>query len=419
MCPIQVFLSHTLKESQPVVMAHHYHNFNYHTSHPAEHILTQARHNLDFLRCQGETPTLTYGSVFASIVSLFRKSYLCPHDLVKVVRMSCEVAYLKFKATPRVLSIIRLSVADDAAQCLARQGVKVSGPWETAVNAIIILASSCDPDNLRQGYFHSHIVRRWVLDVFSDSNMCPNVSIRLRMLMVIQFWWYDQTIMQNEYIGQRIMSGLIQLVDHLDVTRHYTPGAAMSDLAQPLYRILYGLRKAGHLKDTFNKAVVQVETLTVGPEARFVARLAELVSGGVMITKVMFQRGTLSAYNTVCMVEMSMVQLRDLVFSSHYVGAYCLRGMSRVASMALIQVALSILELTPTLKRKYEGRCDALNQTILSILEGVFNCPRCHTLSHILKTDHIRDLQTIMEQASTPLDLTTDSPKDPDDCPER
>ncbi|KAK4323714.1 hypothetical protein Pmani_005604 [Petrolisthes manimaculis] len=280
----------------------------YNTGHPATIVLTAARNNFALLQEHGESSTLTHWNVFSSVVNLFNK-HLCPLHFVKTLYLAWEVTYEKYKLNLKALSTIRLYLVSDAMECLARQGVRVLGPWKVAVQAVIGFLRYCELKPSMKGFCHSESVKRWVLDVFCDANLCPDFNIRLDMLLIIQVWWCNYGVFQGVDVWERIISGLMQLYQYIDVTHNFIPEDRRYDLCRPLFRVLYALNKVGHLKETFKKATQQIESLSVGPEARFVARMVELVSDGVAMTKQRFQSKSLNAENTMGMLEMFLVQL--------------------------------------------------------------------------------------------------------------
>lgn len=459
----------------------------HHTDHPATPILIQARRDLDFLKVCGETPSLNYWTVITNVVGLFSKC-LCAQDFLTALRVAWEASCEKYNRRRTeedntnhdraALASLRLYVVSEGLRCLARQGVRVAGPWEDPVEVLITLVSPCDPDTLRQGFFQGHDVVRWILDVFTDPYLCPNVTLRLRLLLLVQFWWRSEELMgksvegerrsesagesksegvvgesknnsesaeesksegvvgerkRSESVGERIVIGLVSLSDHIQVSLHYTPGASLTDLAQPLYRILCALRRVGHLNETLHRAALQIDSLSVGAEARFVARLVELVSGGVALTREMLlQTRSISPINALNMIEMSLVQLRDLLFSSACnIDTYTRPGLCRVAGVAFITVARVVVDILPLLYRytRLAPRCNNLRRTIVWIINIASTYPRCRPLMKISQADHKRELQVIVRGLLTPREIqqlatrrattTTTANMEPEDCPER
>ncbi|KAK3864856.1 hypothetical protein Pcinc_029481 [Petrolisthes cinctipes] len=389
------------------------------TGHPASRVLAAARNDLALLKEQGESSSLTHWNVFTTVVNLFNK-HLCPHDFVKALYLAWELTYEKYELNLTALSTIRLYLVSDALECLARQGVRVLGPWKVAVKAVIGFLRYCESNILMKGGFvHSGSVKLWVLDVFCDANLCPDINIRLDMLLIIHVWRCDYGVFRGVDVGERITAGLVQLYEYMNVTHHFIPEDRKFDLCRPSFRVLYSLNKTGHLTETFKKATQQIESLSVGPEARFVARMVELVSGGVVMTMERFQSKTLNAENTMEMLEMALVQLGELVFSKYNVETFCYRGLGKVACVAYIQVAKANFELLPALSSpEFASRCDFLRKTFDRISEVLFKSPKSKTLAQLLMADHKEELVKITGGDFIPQDLAQSS-QVAENCPER
>ncbi|KAK3849825.1 hypothetical protein Pcinc_043433 [Petrolisthes cinctipes] len=379
-------------------------------------VLAVARQNLDILSTHGESDTLTYWDIVRSILDLFRTS-LSAQDVLKALELGWEGLRMKNELSPGTMPMKRLILARSATLCMARQGVRVTGLWEDAVQVVITHVRGGDPIFIKN-VFTSNPLKQWILTVFSDADFCPNYNIRLDLLTIICTW---EQFEANE--GKSVLSGLMQLSVYLDADEHLVPNAGVPSLEVPWFAVMCNLSKGEHLNDIYKKALIQMETLSVGGEARWLNRVVELVSARTEVAKKRLAVGWLRASDALLVLESSLVLLAIFVFSSRSIETFSCRGLLQVAAVALIKITTSIVDMIPSL-RTYIYRCMKMVDTVDHILKVVITCPRLQSLVSTLRKDHGEELDRISQHTyrmGIPLQFLPEAIDDDTtiNCPER
>ncbi|KAK3866825.1 hypothetical protein Pcinc_027659 [Petrolisthes cinctipes] len=228
------------------------------------------------------------------------------------------------------------------------------------------------------------------------------------MLGIIQLWC-DKGQFKNSNIGETIAFGLMQLFEYLDAEEHLLPHGTGLNLDSAWYKIMYFLYTDGCLLGVYHKAALQVKSLKVGNEARWLARVVELVATRTnLVTKRLLECRCWDPYEAVQLIMKSLYLLKVLVFSSHSVETFSSFGLSRVALTALIQVTSSTLAVIPTIRAecarpnkdefRQQHMSEALDDAIRAltfIWDYLMIYPKSKTLLTILKRDYGEDLNRI------------------------
>ncbi|KAK4327152.1 hypothetical protein Pmani_002381 [Petrolisthes manimaculis] len=212
----------------------------------------------------------------------------------------------------------------------------------------------------------------------------------------------------------------MQLSEYLDAQEHLLPHGTELNLDSAWFKILHHLYTDGCLLVVYHKAALQIQSLSVDNEARWLARVVELVATrNNLVTKRILECTCQNSYQAVQSIMKSLYLLNALVFSSHSVKTFSSFGLARVALTALIQVTSSTLAVIPTLRAEcahlYEAGTEqngeefmeeslrgALNGTIKA-LKFIWNSrmtsPKSKTLLTILKRDYGEELNKINTSA--------------------
>ncbi|KAK4289290.1 hypothetical protein Pmani_037733 [Petrolisthes manimaculis] len=234
----------------------------------------------------------------------------------------------------------------------------------------------------------------------------------------------------------------MQLSEYLDAQEHLLPHGTGLNLDSAWFKILHVLYTDGCLLVVYHKAALQIKSLRVDIEAKWLARVVELVATrNNLVTKRILECNRLNSYQAVQSIMKSLYLLKMLVFSSHSVETFSSFGLARVALTALIQVTSSTLAVIPTLRAEcarpnrakrnadefsQQHMREALDDTIRAltfIWDYLMICPKSKTLLTILKWDYGENLNRINRSANEEgIQLLIFMPQDEEDmanCPER
>lgn len=378
--------------------------------------------NLDKLKRKSDDAyLLTYDSVFTDVLMRFRLCS-CPHDFNQTLKFGWEAATHGGTLIPRPLT--KLYLATEAAECLARLKVMVTEKWEAPVQTVIRYFEDIGVENMYADTFHSTHLKSWVMSVFSHANWCPNYHIRIQLLNVIQMWvQHDHLGSLN--IGRWIVHGLMQLSEHLSAKEHLVTHSKNARLDSSWFKVMQSLLSHGYVNKEYEEAAVQIRSLKVGPEARWLASVAELLADRSEVAMVnILHCSCFDSYRVLKIMKRSFYLLNHLVLSSEGVKAYSCLGLDRVAVASLIKTTSCTLAVIPTLIGERSERT-LLNSTV-RLLEEVWErfvtCKGSRHLVTVLERDFIKDADSIWRRASRigikmPFHLTCKDARTPD-CPE-
>ncbi|KAK3866829.1 hypothetical protein Pcinc_027662 [Petrolisthes cinctipes] len=387
------------------------------TSENPEELLDTTRRNLKNLKKNGEHCKFTYDSVFIDILFHFRLS-LCPHNFQEVLHLGWEAATQGHKIDPKLRT--KFYLATEAAECLARQSVHVTAQWEDAVQFMIKIFIEVGEENLFVGPYHTRSLKNWVLSVLCYADWCPNYHIRIQMLGIIQLWCKKGQF-KNSNIGETIAFGLMKLSEYLDAEEYLLPHGTGLNLDSAWFKIMYVLYTDGCLLVTYHKAALQIKSLRVGNEARWLARVVELVATrNNLVTMKLLECRCWDSYQAVQLIMKSLYLLKVLVFSLHSVETFSSFGFARVALTALIQVTSSTLAVIPTIRAECarpnkaiteENEAELSEEILREALDDkiraltfiwnyLMTSPKSKTLLTILKRDYGEELNRINSSAT-------------------
>lgn len=148
---------------------------------------------------------------------------------------------------------------------------KVTDDWENVVWFIISLVKEWRDNSVFQTkHGQSHRLKTWVLSVFGDKDLCPNVCLRLEMLHFMDMWNVE---MGNPCYSDLAVSGLVKISEHLKAVNFL-----FSDLLWPLISLVDRLKVHGCLSPVITAARHQVEVLWPEMEAKCFSRLVQFLA---------------------------------------------------------------------------------------------------------------------------------------------
>ncbi|KAK4289289.1 hypothetical protein Pmani_037732 [Petrolisthes manimaculis] len=212
----------------------------------------------------------------------------------------------------------------------------------------------------------------------------------------------------------------MQLSEYLDAQEHLLPHGTGLNLDSAWFKILHVLYTDGCLLVVYHKAALQIKSLRVDKEARWLARVVELVATrNNLVTKRILECNRLNSYQAVQSIMKSLYLLSALVFSSHSVETFSSFGLARVALTALIQVTSSTLAVIPTLRaecilcearteqhgeefveEQLRGALNGIIKALTFIWNSRMTSPKSKTLLTILKRDYGEELNKINTSAT-------------------
>ncbi|KAK3891847.1 hypothetical protein Pcinc_004317 [Petrolisthes cinctipes] len=246
--------------------------------HPTEAsiVINRVRQDLRIIYDVGQSTTRNYWSVLCSLMALFKTPLSFP-DYIQCFKIAWRSVLLRHQNNHKNIQFMRLCLANDALQCLARQDIKVLGYWESAVQVVLSLVRNSDPNIFHEVFFVNSVLKKWILSVFCDKEMCPNPYILLDMLIMIQTWCQSDDL-DNEEVSEHVIAGLMELSVYMDGEYEITPGGTGLTLELSWCWVIYTLLTKGHLTNVYKAATQQIQSLSVGPEARWLARMVEFVA---------------------------------------------------------------------------------------------------------------------------------------------
>ncbi|KAK3854176.1 hypothetical protein Pcinc_039328 [Petrolisthes cinctipes] len=315
---------------------------------------------------------------------------------------------------------MRLRLADDALQCLARQDTKVLGYWESAVQLVLPLVRNCDPDISHGVFFVNSVLKEWIVSVFYNKEMCPNPYIRLDMLMMIQTWCHNNTL-DNKEVSEQVIAGLMELSVYMDGDNESIPGGTGLTLELSWCKVIYTLLSKGHLTNVYQTATQQIQTLSVGPEARWLARMVEFVAARTTLVKSYIQSSDMTPINALQTLELCLVLLRHLLISCG--DTFTCRGLARVGGVCFIKVCVNVLGVMPYLWCHHVNSCLLILSSIAEMIETLTSSPKSQSLVQLLGRDHSQEMKQIRWSASNfgfqmPI-ITPDEDHVTTQCPQR
>ncbi|KAK3888622.1 hypothetical protein Pcinc_007347 [Petrolisthes cinctipes] len=362
-------------------------------------ILNQARQDLDSLRKEGETTTRNYWNVLYSIVKMFTTN-LCSQEFLQCIKLAWKTIMAIRMRTSINVKFSKMCLADDALLCLARLDVKVTGLWEDAISFVIALVRVSDgADNTGFSFFASYDVKRWILSVFCDAEVCPNYNIRLDMLMLIQVWCRSG-VLGCQGVSERVITGLMELSVYMDGEDEGILRCTGLTLELSWCRVIYALKTKGHLTEVYKTATQQIQSLSVGPEARWLARVVEFVTARISMVKSNLHSRYMTPTNALQALELSLVLLGHLVISCGSADTFSSRGFSRVGAVSFIKVCVNVLEVIPSLWSHHANSCNLMLTSISEMIETLTSLPKPQPLVQVLTRDHNQEMDKIRRSAS-------------------
>lgn len=374
----------------------------------AREALNSTRQNLEELRLIGENDHLTYYNVYTDTLSHFQLT-LSSQEFEELLKFGWLAATHDGTLEPIPSELFFL--ATKATECLARQQVMVTAQWEEAVQFVVKLFEEYEERGT--GVFHTHSleVRTWVLSVFNFEILCPNYDIRIRMLSIIQFWLQDRDCEFGE-TSKLVVRGLSSLFNHPDAAEHLISFGNQAGQDSALFTIMYNMSNNGHLQALYREAVLQIKSLRVSEEARWLASVVELLAARAEHAKINLlesNRFWNDSFRAMQVINESLLLLDVLVFSGRDETCRSF-GLTRVALMALIQVTSCILDIMPHLssdrcknsreKRMLEDKMQSTVDMMVDIWSYVMNNPRSQSLAAEFRRNHSEELNRISNSAS-------------------
>ncbi|KAK3891843.1 hypothetical protein Pcinc_004313 [Petrolisthes cinctipes] len=112
---------------------HHQQQPDHHTE--ASIVINRVRQDLRIIYDVGQSTTRNYWSVLCSLMALFKTPLSFP-DYIQCFKIAWRSVLLRHRNNHKNIQFMRLCLANDALQCLARQDIKVLGYWESAVQVV-------------------------------------------------------------------------------------------------------------------------------------------------------------------------------------------------------------------------------------------------------------------------------------------
>lgn len=397
----------------------------------ASEALNSTRQNLEELRHMGENGRLTYESVYTDTLSHFHLT-LISQDFEELLKLGWLAATHDNTSKPTPSELFQL--ATEATECLARQQVMVTVKWQEAVQFVLKLFEKYKESGTGVPHTHSPELKEWVLSVFNFESLCPNFDIRIQLLNIIQFWFQDGHP-ENAATSKLVVRGLYNLSNHLNAIEHRISPDNQAGLDSALFTIMYNLSNNGHLQGMYREAALQIKSLRVGEEARWLTSIVELVAARAKHAKTILMESNRlwnDSFRAMKVMKKSLLLLDILAFSSRD-ETCCYIGLTRVALIALIQVTSCILDIVPNLssvrcnnKRKKRMLEEIIQRTVDMMVDMWFylmNNPRSQSLAAVIRRNHIGELYSIVNSASkADIDmhyLLETEIEDTADCPER
>ncbi|KAK3891840.1 hypothetical protein Pcinc_004311 [Petrolisthes cinctipes] len=389
--------------------------------HPTEAsiVINRVRQDLRIIYDVGQSTTRNYWSVLCSLMALFKTPVSFP-DYIQCFKIAWRSVLQRHRNNHKNIQFMRLCLANDALQCLARQDIKVLGYWESAVQVVLSLVRNSDPNIFHEVFFVNSVLKKWILSVFCDKEMCSNPYIRLDMLMMIQTWCQNDDL-DNEEVSEHVIAGLMELSVYMDGEYESTPGGTGLTLELSWCRVIYTLLTKGHLTNVYKAATQQIQSLSVGPEARWLARMVEFVAARTTLIKSNLQSSCMTPINALKALECCLVLLGHLLISCGK--TFTCRGISRVGVVSFIKVCVIVLEVIPALWYHHANSCNLVLISISEMIETLTSSPKLQALVQLLGRDHSQEMDKIRWSASNfgfqmPV-ITPDEDHVTTQCPER